>query len=142
MNAWSLRRYYLTALAAVAVLAGGWIAIYVYVFFDIPLDNRAYAETWRGAPLSELLQSQGRRNDLSTRSDHAPGNSIYYSFNGWRGMRGRTYPGTFLASIVGYPRMESGTLFTPPADVSCRIEFLAGIDGIIDDVIYSGNDCD
>jgi len=124
-------------------LAVGWVAVFVYVVMDTPTSPRAYAETWMGAPLDALLAKQGVATKIIERSDGVPGMVLTYYFKDWDGMKGRVYPGSFLASWVGEPEMESQQLFTPVAGINsfCEISFASGQDGVIDKITYGGDSC-
>ena len=128
--------------AAALALAALWIVLGVYAEFTEPSGNRAYAETWIHAPVSELLQVQGQPDEIVERPNGVAGKIYSYSFNGWRGMKGRFYPGTILGKFADNRRMQSRVLFVTPASGSfCDIGFAANSAGLIEAITYSGNDC-
>ncbi|WP_395015948.1 hypothetical protein [Dongia sp.] len=119
-----------------------WIGLHFYAAFTEPTANRPYAETWMHAPVSELLGAQDDRRLVVERPDGAAGNIYRYRLGGWRGLKGKTYPGTFLGLLVDDRRMQSRVQFvTPSADAYCDIDFVANDAGVIEAITYSGNDC-
>ena len=130
--------------AALLIFAMGWYSVILYATGAEPSGNRAYAQTWVGAPLSELIETQGKPDLFTAKPSGEPGQIASYHFGGWRGMKGRTYPGNeVLASISGQRYMESGIHFyTAPDFTYCDIGFWSAADGTIGKITYSGNDCD
>jgi hypothetical protein len=92
-----------------------WFGLGVAAMFTEPESNRDYAETWKGAPSSELLQAQGLPRETVFRPDGRM--VIRYHLGPWRGMKGRTFPGSNFNAYFGPRNMESGVRFiTPPID--------------------------
>lgn len=119
-----------------------WFGLEIVAMFTEPEGNRIYAETWRQAPVAELLKAQGDFQTLA-RSDGAAGKIYRYHLGPWRGMKGRTYPGSTFNAIFGNRYMHSGVhLYTAPSHTYCDIDFVANAVGVIEEIIYSGNDCD
>jgi hypothetical protein len=117
-----------------------WGAMVFVAMLTEPESNRAYAETWRGAPATELIEAQGLPRETVFRSDGGP--VIRYHLGPWRGLKGRTYPGSAFNALFGNRYMQSGVhLYTAPAHTYCDIEFVANAAGVIEEIAYSGNDC-
>jgi hypothetical protein len=128
--------------AAALSLALVWLGLCFATIFTEPEGNRAYAETWRLSPISELLQAQGERPQIMSRSDGAEGMVYRYHIGPWRGMSGRIYPGTVLGTLVGSRYMQSGVhLYTAPSGAYCDIDFVTNNTGVVEAIAYSGNDC-
>lgn len=127
---------------SVAFMAGCF-ALYLYAWSQVPTSNRAYAETWRGAPLADLRWTV----TTAPRMIESPGTTattIRYHLNGWRGMKGRIYPGSPFSFLLRDSDlyMESGVrLYTAPSSTWCEITFTVDANGIIQEIDYRGNDC-
>ncbi|MDQ7246592.1 hypothetical protein [Dongia sedimenti] len=120
-----------------------WVGLAVAAMFTEPESNRAYAETWRQAPASELLEAQDEKPRILPRSDGIAGRIYRYQIGPWRGFKGRTYPGPVFNRLFGDRPMYSGMRFvTARAGAYCDIDFMANAAGVIEAITYSGNDCD
>jgi hypothetical protein len=115
--------------------------LWLYTISTEPTGNRAYAETWKQALTSELLQVQGQPQHTAPRSDGVLGTVYRYHIGPWRGMKGRIYPGTMLGALIGNRSMASGLYHTAPAGAYCTIDFIANDAGVIEAINYSGTDC-
>jgi hypothetical protein len=119
-----------------------WIGLGLFAMFTEPESNRAYAETWRRAPISELLEAQGGPPQALQRSDGVAGTVYRYHIGPWRGLKGRTYPGSSFNALFGNRYMQSGVhLYTAPTDTYCDVDFISNEAGLIEAITYSGNDC-
>jgi hypothetical protein len=117
-----------------------WIGLGFVAMFTEPESNRAYAETWKEAPSSELLEAQGLPRETVFQSDG--GIVVRYHLGPWRGMKARTYPGSAFNALFGNRYMQSGVhLYTAPAVAYCDIDFASNNAGLIETIAYSGNDC-
>jgi hypothetical protein len=138
----SVRRVITICLAAVGLFLL-WIGLGFVAMFTEPESNRVYAETWRQAPSSELLEAQDDKPQALPRSDGVAGMVYRYQIGPWRGLKGRTYPGSAFNALFGDRPMHSGMRFvTARAGASCDIDFVSNVAGLIETITYSGNDCD
>jgi len=138
-------RYVLASCLAAFTLAASWVVLVLYAGSQVATSNRSYAETWQGASMADLLRTQALTPHRIEASPNTASTIVRYHFDGWRGMKGRRYPGSPFAFVLREDNlyMESGPRFyTPPVSAWCEIAFSSDAAGIVTEVSYRGNDCE